>query len=50
VTSNCVESIFLSLQDALGFRRQILGRYERNSRVPVFVYEAKRKIGMFCMS
>src|SRR6202049_3380033 len=21
-----------------------------NSRVPVFVYEAKRKIGMFCMS
>src|ERR1700675_2941480 len=25
-------------------------RSTRNSRVPVFVYEAKRKIGMFCMS
>ena len=29
-----------------GFLKEING----NSRVPDFVYEAKRKIGMFCMS
>ena len=30
--------------------QMILDGFPDTSRVPVFVYEAKRKLGMFCMS